>query len=247
MLREDIQIALQQNGGHLKDVFDPLLVETFGLTLPERVTLAALIAADGEYDSALKRSGLRRPLFDSTLISLGTRGLIELPEQEHLSHFTWEGAERQFCLGIPDEDLTEEQPSINVGTRPLREQVIYLARLPRGLIKVYYFLFGEAPNYPMLGMLGKLLGTEQAAQLLLVNAHRPPAGLLQELIPIAKARAGRTEDAEQRKERSAAFETQAWESRMRMWQRGAVPTTPADAQLRDLDMLRWREEGSPVL
>src|SRR5262249_42241598 len=141
-----------------------------------------------------QNEGLNKRLIESAAKSLVERGLIERDTvDEKLWHF--DGVERVLRMLTEDEAEKLEEASTKLVLRPLRQQVIMLARsgtLVGGRSRVYSFCYGGKPaknEYGILGIIGKELGRDEAALFLLEFAHREMRFPLKELLPLARARA----------------------------------------------------------
>ncbi len=145
--------------------------------------------------------GLKDALIKSAAASLEARELIARDTVDP-RQWTFDGAERALRMQLPEEVETAEgvppgPPSTKLVLRSLREQVLMLSRsensVPRGLARVYTFVYGgttpSGADFGILGMIGRELGLERAALLLLEFAGKQMENPLREILPMARARA----------------------------------------------------------
>lgn len=196
-LIESVQRAYEHHPDHLADLVDPSTIELLGLTQPEVLVLCALLLAEGRVAEAKELlPEMKQNLFNQAALSLKERELIQQDEQVGwLVHF--DGAVQLLRMQTDeeaqaeqDEDAPPMAPSPKLVLRPIREQVILLAR-QKGIIPVYISLFGKPAKdeYGIINLMGKELGREQAVLFLLEHAHQAFRSPAKELLPLARARA----------------------------------------------------------
>jgi hypothetical protein len=182
----------------LEELMDEDTIATLGITKPEVIVLGALILAGGDGFKAAqiaRHKGMKPALVDAAVASLTARELIATDGE---GHFTFEGAElRLRTLGEDEaEDLGLLKPGTKLVPRSFREEVLMLARSGRtpaeGVGRAYRRIFGGAlgsRDYPVLGLIAKELGRDQAALFFLEHATYQYKHPLNELVGLARARA----------------------------------------------------------
>lgn len=216
-------------------VFDESVVTACELTPPEVKVLAACVIAGAEgADSAIElagEAGVKRLAAEFAVDSLEKKGLLRLEDRT----IDLAPLARLLRVEVAEEaPKVEGRPEQQLVFRPLREQVVAIARSDphpvRGLAAAYCFVFGRSirgPNsgkiYGALGKIVNALGTDKAALFFLEYATYVFAGEpVYELLPHALQRAkpyrpaDAPDEAEQRRE-LATMADNAWRARMRRW------------------------------
>lgn len=213
-------------------LIDNSVAAVYGLTPPEiKVLAAALLAGEGGVPAAhaiAAKEGVDPELFETSFYSLSKKKLLNVADGQ----FDFSPTQERLRMLLPDEVFSHpgDAPDCRVVPRSLRDVVLAMAFSERspvaGLGAVYSFVFGlpvEPKGYGVLGKLAKLIGTKEAALLMLAHAtyhfdSDPLHALL--ALAISRSKERRPENApdpeEQEAERRQSDEA-SWRLRMRKW------------------------------
>ncbi len=232
--------AAHQHNPDLVQLVDGGVALALGLSHFERVALAGLLL-ELDYRKAMERTGVKPTHFKAAVASLMERGLLEITERDGKTAISFEGAarvlrmqttheaeqEREALADAEDREPPVGRPQPRLIMRPIRERLLLDARsgsnAQRGLAKVYAQLYGPVPQHGWgaLGKIANLLGRDQGALFLLEHSYKQMRNPLQELLPLAVARAKgfRPDDAPDVAEQKR-FEAAVWAEARR--KRGAL-------------------------
>jgi hypothetical protein len=241
---------------------DESVQDALGLSILELKVIVALLLAEGDYYAAHELlPEMRQNAYNATLRSLAARELVAVPVDSN--QVKLDGLERALKMQTPDEveEVEAEAPSVKLKLRPLREQVVLLARSAnspvRGVAKAFVFIFGETYQgknfWPTIGLYARELGADRAALFFLEHANDALQNPLVELIPLARAEAKgfRPVDVpseEDEREGLNALVEEAWRKRVKMWSVIAdKELSPDDVEQRRKDLALWERRGRPEL
>ena len=201
--------------------------DALGLSATEAAVLMALLLHNGNDAAAAQELRMPDPMFYQVLLSLRERDYVVFGAAADGSPtYTVKVAER---LTLKTEQQRLQPPTHKVVLRPLREQVVMVARSDqnpvRGAARAYTFVFGrEVKNWAVLGKMVNALGVDATARLFLEHSLDAFDGdPLYELLPLAVARAKqdwRPEElgpAEPSRREQDAWERRAFLDRMEKW------------------------------